>query len=68
MAGEKMAKSGIIDVWMGMWMSTLLMFPLSIWLTWKASREAVLFDRDTYLRIFRIFDITRWMNRKAKAI
>ncbi len=66
MAGEKMAKGGIVELWMGMWMSTLMMFPLSIWLTWKASREAVLFDRDTYLRVLRFLDISRWTRLKAK--
>jgi hypothetical protein len=32
-----------------MWIGTAVMFPLSIWLTYKATKEAQLVDRDTYL-------------------
>jgi len=67
MAGEKMAKSGITEVWFGLWLSTMLMFPLSIWLTYKASREAVLFDRDTYLKILRVFDLRNLLPRRRNA-
>lgn len=67
MAGEKMAKGGITEVWFGLWMSTLLMFPLSIWLTYKASREAVLFDRDTYLKLLRLADLRKRFTRKRHA-
>lgn len=48
-AGEKMAKGMILDAGTGMWMGTALMFPLSIWLTYKAAKEAQLVDRDTYI-------------------
>jgi lipopolysaccharide export system permease protein len=52
-AGEKMTKSMIIDAWLGMWMSTAILLPLSIWLTLKASKEAVLMDKDNYSRWFK---------------
>jgi len=65
-AGEKMAKAGITEVWVGLWLSTSLMLPLSIFLTYKASKEAVLFDRDTYLKIIRIFDLRRYLTRTTK--
>ena len=48
-AGEKMAKGMILDASVGMWIGTAVMFPLSIWLTYKATKEAQLVDRDTYL-------------------
>jgi lipopolysaccharide export system permease protein len=48
MAGENMAKHGIIAPWIGIWMSTAVFFPLAIWLTYKAVREATLFDKETY--------------------
>jgi lipopolysaccharide export system permease protein len=52
-AGEKMTKSMLIDAWLGMWMSTAILLPLSIWLTLKASKEAVLMDKDNYSRWFK---------------
>ena len=40
MMGERMARNQIIDAWLGMWMSTLILFPLAIFITVRASREA----------------------------
>lgn len=55
-AGEKMAKSGIVEPYVGMWISTALLLPMSFWITYKATKEAVLFDRDGFSKIFqRIF-------------
>lgn len=60
MAGENMIKTGFVEPWIGMWISTVVFFPLSIWITWKATREATLLDRDAYIRKFnRIFEILR---------
>jgi lipopolysaccharide export system permease protein len=51
-AGEKMTKSLIIEPWFGMWMSTAILMPLSIWLTYKASKEATLVDKEAYIKFF----------------
>ncbi|MCC6599127.1 MAG: LptF/LptG family permease [Crocinitomicaceae bacterium] len=48
-AGERMAKTMIIEPALGMWLSTAFMLPLSIWLTYKATKEAALVERDTYI-------------------
>lgn len=62
-AGEKMAKSGIVEPYIGMWVSTALLLPLSFWITYKATKEAVLFDRDglskVVQKIVRIFKRNR---------
>jgi lipopolysaccharide export system permease protein len=52
--GEKMAKSGAIDPAWGMWMSSIILFPVGFFLTWKSNNDSKLFDRDFYLRLFRI--------------
>ncbi|MFY8137155.1 MAG: LptF/LptG family permease [Flavobacteriales bacterium] len=52
-AGEKMAKGGILEPWAGMWLSTALFLPLSVWLTYKASKEAALLDKDIYSKFFK---------------
>lgn len=60
MAGENMAKDGVVEPWIGMWISTVIFLPLSFWITWKATREATLLDRDAYVRRFnRIFEFLR---------
>lgn len=50
MMGERMARNQIVDAWLGMWMSTLVLFPLALFITIRASREA---------RIQTQFSITR---------
>jgi lipopolysaccharide export system permease protein len=52
-SGERMAKSGILEPWQGMWLSTIILLPLAIWLTYKAANDSVLLDRDAYSRWFR---------------
>jgi len=41
--GEKMGKELIVPVWFGMWMSTLVLFPVALLITWKAIRDRSLF-------------------------
>lgn len=49
--GEKMAKSGVIDPFWGMWISSIILFPVGFFLTYKSNRDSTLFDLDFYLRI-----------------
>ncbi len=42
MTGENMAKNQIVPVWFGMWISTIVFLPLSIMITYKATKEAVM--------------------------
>ena len=53
--GEKLAAEGTLPSFLGMWLSTILFFPLAIFLTYKASTDSKLFDADSYLRFFRKF-------------
>jgi lipopolysaccharide export system permease protein len=55
-SGEKFAREGVIPPWKGMWLSSLILLPIGIFLTWKATTDSVLFDRDVYSRVWkRIF-------------
>jgi lipopolysaccharide export system permease protein len=42
--GEKLAKEGSIPVYQGMWMATCILLPIGIFLTYKATADATLFD------------------------
>lgn len=53
--GEKLVKEGQLDAITGMWMSTFVLFPLAIFLTYKASTDSRLFDSDSWSKILRIF-------------
>jgi len=37
LTGEKMGKEGIVPVWIGSWMSSMLLLPIGIVITYRAS-------------------------------
>jgi lipopolysaccharide export system permease protein len=47
---EQMVKAGTVQAWPGMWISTLILLPIGMFLTWKAATDSPLFDRDAYDR------------------
>lgn len=51
--GEKLAREGVLEVWAGAWFSSLIFIPLALFLTYKASTDSALFDREAYVRMFR---------------
>lgn len=59
-SGEKMTKSGTLEPWMGMWMSTVFLLPLGFWLTYKAANDSSIMDKEVYTRVF------RWILKKLK--
>ena len=50
--GERMVKSGVLEPWQGMWISSLVLFPMSVFLTTKAANDSPIFDGDTYKKWF----------------
>lgn len=46
--GYKMAKDGTMEPWSGTWLSSMVLLPIGLWLTWRAVNDAPLFDWDTY--------------------
>lgn len=53
MLGENMVESEFIEPWKGMWMSTIFLTPLGIFLTYKAANDSALFDREAYKKAFK---------------
>lgn len=51
--GYKMSRDGRWNVWFGMWLSTLILTPLGVYVTIKAMNDSSVFDRDRYRRIIR---------------
>lgn len=54
-SGEKFAREGVIPAWKGMWISSLILLPVGVFLTYKATTDSGLFDRDAYIRFFKRF-------------
>jgi lipopolysaccharide export system permease protein len=48
MTGEKFVRESILPPYAGMWISTLILVPVSIWLTIKAANDSVIMNIETY--------------------
>ena len=46
--GYKMARDGKLEVWQGMWLSTVALLPLGIFFTRKAVDDSAVFNADAY--------------------
>ncbi|MFZ4521153.1 MAG: LptF/LptG family permease [Bacteroidales bacterium] len=54
--GEKYTAEGVVPAWQGIWFSSVVLMPIGIFLTIKATNDASLFDVDAWVRFFkRIF-------------
>ena len=59
--GEKMAKEGAVPAIEGMWMASMILLPVGIFITYKATSDSALFKFDTYWT-----PISRLFNKKQK--
>lgn len=55
MTGEKAAKTGEWNVEFGLWLSTLIVLPLGLFLTYKATTDAQLMDTESWNKFFKKF-------------
>jgi lipopolysaccharide export system permease protein len=53
MFGEKLAKKGGLTPFEGVWLSTFVLVPVGIFLTYKAMHDSQLFNQEYYYRFFR---------------
>jgi len=51
--GEKFSRENVTNAFTGMWLSTLALIPMGIFLTYKAMRDSQLFNNEAYFRIFK---------------
>ena len=51
--GEKFSKEGSVDPRIGMWLSTIFLVPVGIFLTYKAMKDSQLFNKEAYPKVAR---------------
>ena len=51
--GYKMARDGRWEVWIGIWLSTFILAPLGIYVTYKAMNDSAVFNPDSYKELLR---------------
>lgn len=52
-SGYKMARDGKWIVWMGMWLSSAVLAPLGVFLTYKSNKDSVVLNADAYVYWFK---------------
>ncbi len=52
-AGYKMARDGHWIVWTGVWLSSAILAPLGIFLTYKSNKDSVVLNADAYINFFK---------------
>lgn len=60
--GEKFAKEGVWTVFEGMWLSSLVLLPVGLFLTYKATTDSKLFEWESYMKPFKVLKAE--INRK----
>ncbi len=64
MTGEKAARTGEWDIVFGSWLSTVVILPLGLFLTYKATTDAPLLDAESWSRFFEKFKKLNVFKRK----
>jgi lipopolysaccharide export system permease protein len=49
--GYKLARDGLWDVWHGMWLSSFVLLPIGIFLTYKAAKDSEIFRSEVYVKV-----------------
>lgn len=64
-SGRKLARDGAISPELGAFISTMVLLPIGVFLTWKSTKDSSIFNLDTYLIPIKKF-FTRMTMRKNK--
>lgn len=51
--GYKFARDGVWEEWQGMWLSSAVLFPLGVFLTYKAMNDSALFNAEAYSKFIK---------------
>lgn len=49
----RLARSGEMNIVLGVWMSTLVLMPIGIFFTYKSNKDSVVFNAELYLGVFK---------------
>lgn len=69
LTGKKLANDGAITPFMGAFISTFVLFPMGVFLTYKSTRDSSLFNTDAYVKFFNnLFSGAKKVKSGAKKI
>ena len=67
--GYKMAREALWPCWDGMWLSSMILLPIGVLLTYKATTDSALFNPDAWMKIFgkiKRLIITLWIQLRKQ--
>ena len=64
LTGEKFVRESVLTAGFGMWISSLVIIPMGIFLSYKASRDSVIMNIETYFGFFK--KIAAWFRSKKE--
>ena len=65
-SGEKLVKEDVLLPFAGMWLSTIILVPFGVFLTWKAMQDSTIFNAEFYYRTLRKLKLNRFLKEKTK--
>ncbi len=66
LTGEKSAREDVWDMFVGMWISSMIFFPVGVWLTYKAVTDSGIMKTETYIDFVKKLKLT--LTRKKPAV
>ena len=70
--GAKMAREGVWPVYQGLWLSSAILFPVGVFLTYKSATDSPLLNSDAYVIFFKKlfrrekYDLTNRLDKEKK--
>lgn len=64
--GEKFAREDMVSAFTGMWVSSFILVPLGIFLTYKAANDSVILNIETYFSFFK--RISEWLRKRVQQV
>lgn len=64
-SGEKMVKENVLLPYAGMWLSTMILIPIGLFLTYKAMKDSQIFNPEYYYRLLRWLKLQRFLKQKS---
>jgi lipopolysaccharide export system permease protein len=66
--GRKLAENDEWSPWAGVWLSSYVLAPIGVFLTWRAINDSTLFDWDSYRIYFRNFmkKVKAWRKERLR--
>ncbi|MBK6282869.1 MAG: LptF/LptG family permease [Draconibacterium sp.] len=66
MTGEKSAREDVWQMVTGMWFSTLIFFPVGVWLSYMAGTDSAIMSSEAYIKLLNKIGIRGWFKKSEK--